>query len=180
MNRKYRVAIFAFLLLAGVSQPSGAQGWYVGGGAQIVQLKGDLDFVTTGFGPGFSAGYRLNDLFSIDVQFGVTIHDDSSLFVDDITVHDSLLVGGKFSFGSDTFKPYIVAGFARHNVDFEFFQSIDGNGTFWGVGGDIFLTKNHVLNISFRKSDWDGEDTVFKYDITSEIFTVAYNFYFSP
>ena len=177
MNQKHIILLLSIIILPGFAGLSHAQGWYVGGGLQKVSFEDDLAVVDGASGFSAGGGYGFNEMFSMDLMSNGSIQDDSTF--NGYVVHWSFLGGGKLSFGTDRFRPYLAAGISFHVVDFEFFEEITGSGTYWGVGADIFLAKQHALNISFRSSDWNGKDPVFDYDITTEFVTVAYNFYFS-
>ena len=177
MNRNIFALLVSFVLLASVSYQSHAEGWYVGGGGQTVSFGDDLQDIDNGIGFIFNGGYDFNNNFGVDLITGVSIHDDS--LSNGYAVQNFVLVGGKASLSSDSFNPYLVAGISLHVVDFEFFEDISGSGVYFGVGADIFISKQGALNISFRTSDWDGEDSVFDYDVTTDFVSVAYNYYFS-
>ncbi len=89
------------------------------------------------------------------------------------------MLGGKFSFGDGGFRPYVTGGISKNSVDFENFDEITGDGTYWGIGADIFINQNHVINVSYRLNDWEGDDSVFDYDVSNKMLTVSYNFYFA-
>lgn len=178
MNIKLFNLPLAFLIFTGFTQQSFAEGWYVGGGIVKASFEDDLQSIDSGNGLAFNGGYGFNENFSVDLLSGVSIHD-GSIFTGNIA-QSFVMGGGKFSFGSDTFRPYLLAGISLHFVDFEFFtESITGNGIYWGVGADIFVSKQGALNFSLRSSDWDGEDSLLDYNVTTEVVTFAYNFYFS-
>ncbi len=177
MIRKIFALLVSFVLLAGVSYQSRAGGWYVGGGAQSVSFEDDLQNIDNGIGIIFSGGYDFNKNFGIDLMTGGSFHDESLL--NSYAVQSFVMVGGKASLGSDSFNPYLVAGVSYHVVDFEFFEEISGSGVYFGVGADIFISKQSALNISFRTSDWNGDDSVFDYNVTTDFVSVAYNYYFS-
>ena len=177
MNQKNIILLLAIFILPGFAQLSHAQGWYVGGGAQRVSFEDDLAVVSNTSGFSVGGGYGFNEVFSIELMQNGSIQNDST--INGYVLHSSFLGGGKFSFGTDNFRPYLAAGVSIHVVDFEFFEEITGSGTYWGVGADIFLAKQHALNVSIKTSNWNGEDSVFDYDVTTKFVTVAYNFYFS-
>lgn len=155
-----------------------AEGWYVGGGAVSSNLEDDLDEgINQGFGPAFIGGYSVNDFFGVEVLLSLTDHDED--VTDGYVINDTFMVGGKFSFGRENFKPYAAVGISRNSVDFENFDEITGDGTYWGIGADIFINQNHVINISYRLNDWEGDDSVFDYDVSNKMLTVAYNYYFN-
>jgi len=155
-----------------------AEGWYLGGGAVTSNLEDDLDDdISQGFGAAFSAGYSVNDLFGIEFLLSSAIHDED--ITDGYVINDTFMVGGKFSFGGEGFRPYVAGGISRNTVDFENFDEITGDGVYWGIGADIFINQNHVINISYRLNDWEGDDSVFDYDVRNKMLTVAYNFYFT-
>lgn len=178
MNKKLINLLLAFLILTGFTQQSLAEGWYVGGGIVKASFEDDLQSIDSGNGLAFNGGFGFNENFSVDLLSGISIHD-GGIFTGDIA-QGFIMAGGKFSFGTDTFRPYLLAGISLHIVDFEFFtEDITGNGVYWGVGADIFVSKQGALNFSLRSSDWDGEDSLLDYNVTTEIVTIAYNFYFS-
>ncbi len=141
-------------------------------------LEDDLDEdISQGFGLAFSAGYSANDLFGIELLLSLVSHDED--ITDGYVLNDTFMVGGKFSFGGESFRPYAAVGISRNSVDFENFDEITGDGTYWGIGADISINQNHVINISYRLNDWEGDDSVFDYDVSNKMLTVAYNYYFS-
>jgi len=164
--------------IALVAAPAWAEGWYIGGGIESVSFGDDLDTVDTGLGFAFSFGYKFSPLLAIDVLWGGTAHDENVL--GGSVTHGSFLVGAKFSFNDpNDFQPYLTAGLSSHAVVFDFFQDIDGTGIYLGGGADIFFNKNQAISIGIRNSSWDGEDSVFKYDVTTSIFSVVYNYYYT-
>jgi len=170
--------LVAILFFTGLTEQSHANGWYVGGGLVKASFEDDLQTIDSGNGLAFNGGYGFNENISVDLLSGVSIHD-GGIVTGDIA-QGFVMGGGKFSFGSDTFRPYLLAGISFHFVDFEFFtESINGNGIYWGVGADIFVSKQGAINFSLRSSDWDGEDSLLDYNVTTEVVTIAYNFYFS-
>ena len=168
---------FMVIILTLVAVPAWAKGWYVGGGGEAVSFGGDLGDVDAGGGFTFSFGYKFSPLFALDFLWGGTVHDEN--VGGGTATHGSLLAGAKFSFNdSNNFQPYLTAGLASHVVDFDYFERIDGTGVFLGAGADIFFNQNNAINIGIRSSTWTGEDSGFKYDVTTAIFSVVYNYYF--
>ena len=178
MNQKLYILLISLLLLTGISNQSRAEGWYVGGGGQSVSFGDDLRTIDNGIGILFSGGYDFDKHFGAELMSGVSFHDDGVTRFGYAT-NSYILAGGKFSLGNDSFKPYLVAGISLHAVDFEFFREITGNGIYFGIGADIALSGRSKLNISFRTSDWDGDDSIVSFDVTTDMVTIAYNFYFS-
>ena len=179
MNSKLFALLVSFVFLAGVSYQSHAEGWYVGGGGQTVSFGDDLESIDNGIGGLFSGGYDFNSHLGVELMSGVSFHDDGITF-NGYATHSYVLTGGKLSLSNGAFDPYLVAGLSLHVVDFEFFEEISGSGIYFGFGADIALSDQSKLNISFRRSNWDGEDSVFDYDVKTSMVTVAYNYYFSP
>lgn len=178
MNEKIRAAIISALLLAFCSFGAQAEGWYIGGGAAISNLGDDLDDdIDQGFGFAFSAGYGATSLFGIEVLLSSTIHEED--ITDDWVLNDTLMLGAKFNFGDGGFRPYVVGGISANAVDFDNFDEITGDGTYWGIGADIFINAKHAINVSYRINDWEGDDDLFDYDVSNKMLTVAYNFHFS-
>ncbi len=176
MRNTFFVVTLMVIILALVAAPAWAKGWYIGGGAEIVSFEDDLDFIDTGVGFGFSFGYKFSPLFSLDFLWGGTLHDDLAVLE---AVHGSFLAGAKFSFNDpNSFQPYLTLGLSSHAVDFDIFEKIDGTGTFFGAGADIFINENHAINVGIKSSSWTGEDSVFEYDVTTSIFSVVYNYHF--
>ena len=155
-----------------------AEGWYLGGGAVTSNLEDDLDDeISQGFGFVFLAGYSTGDLFGIEFLLSTAIHEED--VTDGDLSNDTIMLGGKFSFFGPTFRPYIAGGISDNSVDFDNFDEVTGDGTYWGIGADIFINQNHVINVSYRLNDWEGDDSVFDYDVSNKMLTVAYNFYFT-
>lgn len=179
MNSKIFASLVSLVLLASTSYQAHAEGWYVGGGGQTVSFGDDLESIDNGIGFLFSGGYDFDSHFGVELMSGASFHDDGITF-NGYATHSYVLTGGKLSLGNDSFSPYLVAGISLHVVDFEFFEEISGSGIYFGIGADIAISDQSKLNISFRRSNWDGEDSVFDYDVTTNMFTVAYNYYFSP
>jgi len=155
-----------------------AEGWYLGGGAVTSNLEDDLDDeISQGFGFVFLAGYSTGDLFGIEFLLSTAIHEED--VTDGDLSNDTIMLGGKFSFFGPTFRPYVAGGISNNSVDFDNFDEVTGDGTYWGIGADIFINQNHVINVSYRLNDWEGDDSVFDYDVSNKMLTVAYNFYFT-
>ena len=183
------VTILLLITLAGFTQQSQAGAWRLGGGVQWVEFEDDLELVDEGFGVIFSAAYQQNDIFSLDIQLGSSAHetvldddDDDYYFYDDdeYNYYGYVMIGGKFSFSTSKVQPYVTVGISLHSIDFDKFDTISGEGIYWGIGSDILITPNHAINVSYRVSDWDGEDDFFDYDISNSYLGVAYNYRFSP
>jgi len=90
------------------------------------------------------------------------------------------MIGAKYSFSSSQVQPYIAGDLTLNSVEFDEFDTISGEGVYWGIGADILISENHAISVSYRVSEWDGEDDVFDYDVSNSYFGVAYNFRFSP
>ena len=177
MNQKLRILVTASFLMIFSSFSVQADGWYLGGGTVSANLEDDdVDEINRGYGAAFNAGYRASDLFGIEILLSSTIHDED--ITDGDVFSDTLMVGGKFSFGGDDFRPYVVAGISQNTIEFDNFDDIDGDGTYWGIGADVSISQKHVINISYRLNDWEGDDSSFDYDFSNKMFTIAYNFYF--
>jgi len=108
MNKKLINLLLAFLILTGFTQQSLAEGWYVGGGIVKASFEDDLQSIDSGNGLAFNGGFGFNDNFSVDLLSGISIHD-GGIFTGDIA-QGFIMAGGKFSFGTDTFRPYLLAG----------------------------------------------------------------------
>jgi hypothetical protein len=190
MMKKYLTELlFGVLLFAGLSAPLQAAGWYLGGGIISVNFGDDLDDVDRGGGITFSGGYRFDDRLSAEILAGGSYHE-GSLFLDDV-LQSSIMGGAKFSLGGEKFKPYGVVGISLNRLvfgdlndvdkveDLDDFDSISGPGLYLGIGADIFVAKQHVINVGFRSNRWDGENNSKNYDVRADMFSVAYNYYFS-
>jgi len=174
-----RFRIVSSLLLCaaiGFTQAAQAGAWRLGGGGQSVGFGDDLDDVDRGFGAYFSGAYQVDNI-SLDLQLGSSVHDE--IRADELAFYAYAMVGAKFSLPLNQFQPYITAGLTFNSVDFDEFDTISGEGVYWGIGSDILISNNHAINVSYRVSDWDGEDDVFDYDISNSYFGVAYNFRFN-
>ena len=177
MKKEILLVVLLTAALCLAATPLWAKGWFIGGGIESVSFGEDLEDIDTGGGFAFSFGYKFSSLFALDFLWGGSIHDDN--LGGGQAAQGNFLAGAKFSFNDPSnFQPYLTAGLSSHAVDFDFFEQIDGSGIFFGVGADIFFTPSHALNIGIRSSSWTGEDSVFEYDVTTSIFSVAYNYHF--
>jgi len=189
--------ILLVLALSGFTHQAQAGAWRLGGGLQWVEFGDDLDLVDEGFGVIFSAAYQYNDIFSLDFQLGSSAHetviddddddyyfydDDDYYFYDDddYNFYGYVMIGGKFSFSPGKVQPYVTVGISLHSIDFDKFDTVSGEGTYWGIGADVLITPNHAINVSYRESDWDGENDNFDFDVNNSYLAVAYNYRFSP
>lgn len=178
MKRKLWLPIFFSAVAVLASDNARAEGWYVGGGAVTSNLEKDLDEdISQGFGIAFSGGYSANELFGLELLLSSSVHDEDRR--DGYLLNDTLMLGGKFSFGRAAVRPYVAAGISLNSVEFEYFRDIDGDGFYWGVGADIFINQHHDINVSFRLNDWEGDASTRDYDVRNRLITVAYNYYFS-
>ena len=187
MNRQITNLLCSGLLLAAVSFPAQAGGWYLGGGLVSVSFEDDLKEVDRGRGLTFSGGYQFDDLMSAEILAGFSVHDESGL-KDDV-VQFSILGGAKFSVGGDKFRPYGVVGISLNTVamgdlddleddeDFDTFDEIDGIGIYFGFGADIFVARSHAINIGFRSNRWNGKGDGLDLDVRTDMFSLAYNYY---
>jgi opacity protein-like surface antigen len=186
---KYLVKIVsAAALLAIASMPAQAGGWYLGGGAVSLSFEDDLSVADSGGGITFSGGYQFDDMLSAEILSGGTYHDQDGF--DDDVLQYNLMGGIKLSFGSDKFRPYGILGISFNVIefgdlddvedaeDFEDFDEIDGFGYYAGFGADIFVAKQHAINISYRSNRWTGKGDGPDLDIQADMFIAAYNFYF--
>jgi len=186
---KWRFApLLAALVVASFSTPLQAEGWFVGGGILSVSFEEDFDNVDSNAGIGFSGGYRFDNNLSSELILNLSAHDEA-LFEDDV-LQSSFMAGAKYSFGDGKFKPYVVAGISLNNLvigdlddvddedDFDDLDSISGFGLYFGFGADIFVAKKHAINVSFRSNRWDDKDDGTRFDVQTDIYSVAYNFYF--
>ena len=120
MNIKLFNLLLAILIFVGLTQQSHANGWYVGGGLVKASFEDDLQTIDSGNGLAFNGGYGFNENFSVDLLSGVSIHD-GGIVTGDIA-QGFVMGGGKFSFGTDTFRPYLLAGISLHFINFEYFS----------------------------------------------------------
>jgi len=155
-----------------------AAGWQIGGGGQFVDFDDDLDGIDSGFGGIFSAAYRQSEFIGFDFQVGVSGHEDDDL--DEDAGYAYGMAGIKLFLSTADVVPYLAAGISVHSVAFDDADTISGEGLYFGVGADFKLSARHSLNISYRVSEWDGEDDDNDYDVGSTYFGVAYNFHFTP
>jgi opacity protein-like surface antigen len=190
MMKKYLAELlFAILLFAGFSAPLQAEGWFLGGGIVSVNFGDDLDYVDRGGGITFSGGYRFDDRLSAEILAGGSYHQ-GDLFLDDV-LQSSIMGGAKFSLRGEKFKPYGVVGISLNRLvfgdlsnvvkaeDLDDYDSISGLGLYWGIGADIFVAKQHAINVGFRSNRWEGKNNSKNYDVRADMFSVTYNFYFS-
>ena len=175
---KHASAILVLLLAWLPLQPAIAEGWQIGGGGQYVEFDDDLDEVDSGFGAIFSASYRQSRYLGFDFQVGLSGHEEDRKDGDVGYVYG--MAGLQFLMASGDVVPYLAAGISLHSVGFEEFDTISGEGIYYGIGVDIAVAPRHSINISYRVSDWDGEDDDFDYDIENSYLGVAYNFRFTP
>lgn len=150
--------------------------WRLGGGAQWVGFDDDLEDVDSGFGLIFSAAFQANDLVALDLQLGSSVHDEN--LADEFAFYGYAMVGGRLVFSNGNLQPYVALGLSFNTVDFDEFDTISGRGVYWGLGADVLISQNHSINVSYRVSDWDGEDDVFDYDVSNTYLGGAYNYRF--
>lgn len=173
---KSRIVLALFLCAAFGFTQAQAGSWRLGGGLQTVDFDDDLDLVDPALGIIFSGSYQQGSI-SLDLQAGSSVHDED--LADELASYGYAMVGARFSLGSGSVQPYITAGLSLHSIAFDEFDTITGEGVYWGVGADFLISTNHAINLSYRVSDWDGEDDDFDYDISNSYLGVAYNFRFS-
>ena len=178
MKYFYTKLFLILFLLFGLGQQASAEGWYVGGGLSKIGFSKDLNGVDDANGLAFLGGYRFANNISTELMVTSSLHDEE--FLNGDAAYGSILGGGKFSFGSGQFQPYLAIGISLQVIDFDFFEEITGAGTYLGIGADIYAARNHVVNFSVRNNTWDGEDTFFDYDNKTRYVTFAYNYYFTP
>lgn len=176
MNMRYVIAVILPSLVLFAGPNVWAAGWYLGGGVESVSFEDDLEGVDDGNGLVFSFGYRFTSLLAFDGLWGASIHDESAAGGE--VAHGNLLLGLKLLFSEKQFQPYLTGGLSSHAADFDFFEEIDGRGFYWGLGADIYAADKHSIGIGYRSSSWDGEDSVFDYDVTTQILTIVYNYHF--
>lgn len=155
-----------------------ASGWQLGGGGQYVEFDDDLDDVDSGFGIIFSAAYQQSRYLGFDFQVGLSAHEEDR--ADEDAGYAYGMAGIKFLLASGEVVPYLTAGISVHSVAFDEFDTISGEGIYYGIGAEIKLASRHAINISYRFSDWDGDDDDFDYDVNNTYLGVAYNFHFTP
>jgi opacity protein-like surface antigen len=172
------ILLFTLLMAWIPLQHAKAEGWQIGGGGQYVEFGDDLDDVDSGFGAIFSAAYHQSRFLGFDFQVGLSGHEEDIEDGDVAYVYG--MAGLKLLLAAGDVKPYLAAGISFHSVGFEEFDTISGEGLYYGIGLDIGVAPRHAINISYRVSDWDGEDDVFDYDIENGYLGVAYNFRFTP
>ncbi len=177
MKIRYAFVVILCSLLLFAGSNGWAAGWYLGGGIESVSFDDDLEGIDDGSGLVFSFGYRFSSLFALDGLWGASIHDEDAAGGE--AAQGNLLGGVKLIFSDKQFQPYVTAGLSGHAVDFDFFEEITGGGFYWGLGADIFVADKHAIGIGYRSSSWDGEDRVFDYDVTTQIFTIVYNYHFT-
>lgn len=177
------------VLLAAFSLPAQARGWFLGGGIVGASFEKDLDDIDNGGGITFSGGFQYGDSWSAEILAGGTYHE-GDIFEDD-TLQSFIMTGAKFSLGSEGFRPYGVIGFSWNRLafgdiddvdeveDLDDFDTISGLGYYFGIGADIFVARQHAINIGYRSNRWNGDNDNTDYDVRSDMFSIAYNFYFS-
>jgi hypothetical protein len=189
VNKNFLKLMSGVVLLGITSMPAQAEGWYLGGGAVSLSFEDDLSDADRGGGVTFSGGYQFDDMLSAEIVSGGTYHDQDGF--DDDVFQFNVMGGIKLSFGSDKFRPYGVVGVSFNVIefgdlddveeaeDFEDFDKIDGIGLYAGFGADIFVAKQHAINLSFRTNRWTGTGDGDDLDIRADSFIAAYNFYFA-
>jgi hypothetical protein len=189
VNKNFIKLISGAVLLGITSMPAQAEGWYLGGGAVSLSFEDELSDAGRGGGLTFSGGYQFDDMLSAEIVSGGTYHDQDGF--DDDVFQFNVMGGIKLSFGSDKFRPYGVLGVSFNVIqfgdlddveeaeDFEDFDEIDGIGLYAGFGADIFVAKQHAINLSFRSNRWTGKGDGDDLDIRDDMFIAAYNFYFA-
>jgi hypothetical protein len=187
--KQYLIQVICGVLLCGASIPAQAEGWFLGGGIISASFEDDLSDVDRGSGITFSGGYRFDDLLSAEILSGASYHDvDDS---DDELLQFNIMAGAKFSFGGEKFRPYGVVGLSWNIIeygdldevedddDYDDLDEIDGFGVYFGFGADIFVARQHAINVGFRSNRWKGKGNGWDLDVQSDIFSLAYNYYFA-
>jgi outer membrane protein W len=181
--------VSGMVILGVASMPVQAEGWYLGGGAVSLSFEDDLSNADRGGGLTFSGGYQFDDSFSAEILSGASYHEQKGF--DDDLFQFNLMGGVKYSFGADKFRPYGVLGISLNTIkignlddveeagDFKDFDEIDGIGLYAGFGADIFVARQHAINVSYRSNRWSGKGDVEDVDVRADMFIVAYNFYFA-
>lgn len=188
--KKHLAVLLSLLIVGGYSAQSQAEGgWFLGGGVDFVGFKDDLKDIDDGVGLTFNGGYRFTENWSVELLAGGSYHDADGL--EDDTLQSHIMGGAKYSFGSDSFKPYGVIGLSWNRLSFgdiddvdeiedlEDFDSFSGFGLYAGIGADIFLARAHAINVGFRTNRWSGDNDSTDYDVREDIFAIAYNFHFN-
>ena len=175
---RYTSVLIVLILVWIPFHHANATGWQLGGGGQYVEFDDDLDFVDSGFGAIFSASYRHSRFLGFDFQVGLSAHEED--LADDDAAYVYGMAGFQVPLSESEVVPYLAAGLSIHSVGFEEFDTISGEGFYYGIGVDIGLARRHSINISYRISEWDGDDDDFDYDVENSYLGVAYNFKFTP
>jgi len=187
---KYFIKWVSGMVFLGIaSMPVHAEGWFLGGGGVSLNFEDDLSDADRGGGITFSGGYQFDDMLSAEILSGGTYHDQDGF--DDDVFQFNIMGGIKLSFGSEKFRPYGVVGISFNVIefgdlddveeaeDFDDFDEIDGFGLYAGLGADIFVARQHAINISYRSNRWTGKGYGDDVDVRADMFIAAYNYYFA-
>lgn len=154
-----------------------AGNWYVGIGLQDVALEDDFEELPRGLGAVFLLGYRVSRWYAWDIAWGGSNHDPEPGREE--TRQTNLFGGIKLLFSERQVQPYVTAGLSWNAVDVDPNEEVIGFGAYAGLGADVFFAARHAVGAGWRRSVWRGEDdSNNEFDVTTDVFSIAYSYHF--
>lgn len=168
--------LFALLGLALLlPAPASAQGFYIGGGFETVELGGEFSPISEDQGFALDFGFKTGPFFALDFMVGTSLHEENFTGVG--VTYSYLTIGPKFFFPNPSpLRPYLTAGASWNDITFDtIYAEISGWGTFVGAGVEGWVGPGMTLGVDARWHDWTGDDGAFHYDGSSTVWSVLLN-----
>ncbi len=180
MKKVLLLAVASCLLFAA---PAFAKsGFYLGANMLFNDISGEINTPETmdsGNGLGLRAGFGLNRYLAIEGGIWKTKHDSTVAGGTSVDLKAGTLdVKLNFPLSGSNIEPYLLVGMGNYTAE-DSTTSVDGKGTQFGIGMDIYLFPELSFNagLTWRKITFDmpsGPDQDGK--VTSLDFGITYHF----
>lgn len=176
MKKILVLSMLATLLLAAPAMAK--DGFYLGVNVVFNDISGEIndgDVIDAGNGLGLRGGFGLNRYLALEAAIWKTVHDTTGGTTVDLKA-GTLDLKLNFPLSGSNIEPYIFGGVGSYTLESD--TSIDGTGTQFGIGMDIYLFPELNFNVGASRRDitFDDNSVDVKGKVTTFDFGFTYHF----
>ncbi|MDH4162026.1 MAG: porin family protein [Nitrospirota bacterium] len=177
MKKTLMLAVLACLLIA--APASAKSGFYLGVNMLFNDISGEInspEVLDAGNGLGLRAGFGLNRYLALEGAIWKTEHDRTGGGSTDLKA-GTLDLKLNLPLSGSNIEPYVLVGFGRYTLETGS-ASVNGTGTQFGIGMDIYLFPELSFNagLTRRNITFDTPGTDEDGKVTSLDFGFTYHF----
>jgi len=135
-------SIFTQVCVAGDNNRSSL---YLGAGGSFNFLKGKSDSGSGSLGSSMNIGYDYNENIAVEFRKGSSLFGKDSVLLDNSM---ALYLKGKYPI-NDTYRSYVLAGFAKTEVSSDISNVVSNSGIAYGMGVDYKMSTSISLYTDF-------------------------------